>query len=197
MNNLCFNLVQKYLRRVSLRPKKYSAFTLVEMITTITITVILLSVVLASYGSMTRVIQDVKLSQKLQREVHFTMQRITDRMRNGSINYASMVSDNQDMSSPQKLILGTGDDEISIEKRSTGDKIFTLDFDGQRIFSNLFTVEKFHINISPEVDPYLPVNKYTDNYKQPRLKVSLVVRSIDKPHISQSLQTTISSRKYK
>lgn len=186
-----------FIRNTKYIIRKRNAFTLIEVITTIAITVILLSIVLASYASMTRVIQDMKLSQKLQREVHFTMQRITDRMRNESINYAAMIADNQDIGSPQKLILGTGENAVTIERKSSGEGAFSLEFDGQPIFSDLFTVERFHVQIDPLVDPYLPANKYTNNYRQPKLMVGLTVRSIDKPTIVQSLQTTISSRKYR
>lgn len=191
-------MIKKYfVHNTSASIQTRAAFTLIEVITTITITVILLSIVLASYGSMTRVIQDIKISQKLQREVHFAMQRITDRMRNGSINYAAMLADNQDMSSPQKLILGTGDDKVIIERALTGDDLFTLNFDGEQIFSDFFTVIQFHITVGPTVDPYTPDNKYTKNYRQPKLTIALEVQSIEKTHITQSLQTTISSRKYK
>jgi type II secretory pathway pseudopilin PulG len=175
---------------------KTTAFTLIEVITTIVITVILLSIILASYASMTRVVQDIKLSQKLQRETNFALQRITDRMRNGSINYAAMVAANQTIRSPQQLILDTGENQVLIERKKSGDHQ-TLYFDGEPIFSELFHVEHFHVTINPINDPYLPINKYTTAYQQPKIRLDVEVRSIAKPTITQALQTTISSRKYK
>ena len=172
------------------------AFTLIEILVSLVIAGMVLGALMGGLLATSETLRKVKVSQRLQQELHFSLNRVSDRMRAGSINYDKYAETNNDIHYPVSLFLGP-DTEIRKVAYEDG---FTLRMNGEPLFSDRFYLQQ-HSNqqpvfvLSPTQNPFGPGVDF-DNYHQPKLTVNLRAVSIEYPEVYYELQTTISSRRY-
>lgn len=176
---------------------KHSAFTLVELLVSMVISALLLTAVLGSFWVLMQTNQKNEISGRLQQQTNFALLRISDKIKNHSIDYEkakNMTPLPLDLGTPQKQLLLNG----NFEFKKTPDN---LTMNGQPLFSNEFKVTETFFWVSPSKDP-LDLTQFTTPLEQkksqlqPKVTIVLQVESKRFPNISLDIQTTISSRKY-
>ena len=118
---------------------KSKAFTLIEVLVAVVITGMVLSSVLLGYWQMVKVNHTINLSRQLQKEVHFAMVRMADKIRDYSIDYNAYTNPTgscgeQTITSPSKLCIGNSNNNYIFEKNC-------------RIFPKLFLKNHYYIHL--------------------------------------------------
>lgn len=168
---------------------KHSGFSLIELLVVIVTSAIVLSAVLGSFASLINITQKIDISRQLQKEIHFTLVRIGDKMRTYSLDYEAYESGACQGTEPQnsQKVCLQNNTLFAYDNSNPEDKTLTLN--GERLFSRIFDVQDaFFFYITPP-DPNTPK-------LQPKLTVYLDVASKHYPDIQFQIQTTISSRQY-
>ncbi len=169
---------------------KHSAFTLVELLVSMVISALLLTTVLGSFWILMQTNQQNEESGRLQQQANFALLRISDKIKNYSIDYqkAETIIPALDLGSPQTQLYING----GFEFKKHGEN---LTMNGQPLFSPSFRVKNALFWVSPKKDPFTNID-IKDFQLQPKVTMVLQVESKKFPNIALDIQTTISSRKY-
>ncbi len=173
---------------------KQRAFTLIEILVGIVISGMVLSSVLAASWQMIKMRQITDASRQLQKEMHFSLIRIADKIRSYSIDYNAYEVTGEcngvSILSSQKLCVG--DDNVF---EIIDDK---LTMNNAPLMSDIFKVTNFVFKVTPTKDPSLHENKADQEVQlQPKVTVYFRAEAKNLPQVHQVLQTTISSRVYR
>ena len=170
--------------------KSNAGFTLVEMLVAMVILGILLTMVMQSYWGLIQIYQKAEIMRQLQRESHFTLTRVADKMRYHSLNYqAYNLGGACGVTLSKKLCLGP---HVFIFDDVTG----SLTMDGQPLFSSdVIEVRHLDFSFTPDRDPFVHLGTPSAQ-TQPKLTLLMEVAAQDLPDLKFDLQATISSRKY-
>jgi len=181
--------------------KKTSGVTLIELLVSMVIMGIIISLVLGSAWTMVKTQDQAAHFRNLQQEIHFSMSRISDLIRTYGIDYLN----NDDLLNPvQELTLNGkiyGSDPIVLEIKSSGNREKSLFINDSPLLSTLVKVKEIGIDtlgeftVSPKGDPFTNYGN-PEMQIQPRVEIFLVLQDIKYPHLEIPIQTTISSRKY-
>lgn len=174
---------------------KHSAFTLVEVIVSILISALLLTLVLGSFWLLIKINQQNEIAGRLQKQTTFAMLRMSDKIKQYSIDYEAYTSAanglcknlSLDSGTQQKLCLGANH-----EFKKEGD---TLLMDTHPLFSDEFIVDSVNFFVSPSADPFSDISEKSIQL-QPKVTIALKVHSKKYENILLEVQSTISSRKY-
>ncbi len=153
-----------------------NGFSLVELVVAITIGGIILTGVMGSFLTLSKMRQQLDLTRQIQREINFATIRIADRIRSQSVDYFLWDENNH-----YTLPIGTEDEVFDFNE--TG---HMLTMNGAPLFSPNLMVRNLNFSVFPETE---------DNDIQPSVQLELIVseRAVT-PKISVPLRTTISSR---
>lgn len=179
-----------------IRSQKIRGFSLVEVLTAVTIGGIILSVVMISFVTFHRTSVRLDRMRQLQRETNFTLNRIIDRVRQHSIDYGAYAEKNLDPGGTDQLFIGN-DQGAFVFVPATADAVRTetLLFRDQPLFSKNFRVKDAFFTITPDVDPLQNIAASAAQ-RQPRVQIELEVESILDPAVRLAVRTTVSSRQY-
>lgn len=169
-----------------------SGFTLIEVIVSMVISVMLLTLVMGGFMTLIQTNQRNDAFRELQKESNFALIRLADKMRAVSIDYpayeAGGACQNLDLGSPLAQLC-LGDDHIfSFEEGN-------LWLNEQPLFSDIFEVEKALFTVLPAQNPFTNLTVQSAQL-QPKVHFYGVVKSKAFPQLYIPLQTTISSRSY-
>ncbi len=183
---------------------KVSGFTLIEVLVSLVIMGIMLTLATSSYWVFMQTNIKAGISRDLQQEMRFGLTRMTDQMRGFSIDYSAYGDVTSDCGSGnlnQKFCFGKNSkgEFVFLEYKEDPDEDADTDdemlfFDGQPLFSSKFRVSGFYVAFSPTESPYR--NGASEFQIQPKATFFLKVESKRFENIKLELQTTISSRKY-
>ena len=182
---------------------KKSGFTLIEVLVSIVISTMVLTAVLNSYFQSLRVHARLDVTRQLQKEVHFALIRMADKIRDLSVDYGEYLSVDgvggdcfgQDMNVGSRLCL-RGDVVFGVEDGR-------LEMSESPLLSSRFVVEDLRFTVTPEEDlgliesgRTLTLDKVRALSLQPKVEVFLRVKSLGQDDVELALRTTISSRIY-
>ncbi len=176
---------------------KVPAYTLIETLIAVTITSLILVTIMGTYWQMIKIENTTNLSRQLQKEVHFALIRMADKIRAYSVNYEAYALDGNcgevDIDSSHKLCLkGANGTENIFEIAES-----TIKMNDAPLLSPKFKVENISFSVSPTLDPFSPSNLGTkETQLQPKVSIFLTAVARQNPKIKTTLQTTISSRIY-
>lgn len=165
-------------------------FTLIEILVSMVIMAMVFSGALYGFWKILEANARIDLSRQLQKEMHFAMIRMADKIRDYSIDYDAYVSgsgkpcENQDVNSPLSLCV-------------KNDYAFTMEDDVLKmnnapLLSDKFITETLNFSITPNTDP----SNIANPQFQPKVTIFLKAESKFLPDVSIPLQATISSRIY-
>jgi len=160
--------------------QKKSAFTLIEILVSVTITGIIFSAVMVCFFVFFKMQEQTNVWRNLEKETHFTMMRIADKIRMHGVDYA------QDNKIDQIFLKNNYVFEKKDENLYMNDEPL---FSAQEIL-----IKDVKFFISPEQDPNAGEKKFR---VQPKVRMKISVQSKKIPDINFTLKTTISSRDYK
>lgn len=166
------------------------AFTLIEILVSMVIMAMIFSGTLYGFWKILEANARIDLSRQLQKEMHFAMIRMADKIRDYSIDYNAYTSgpgkacENQDVNSPPSLCVKnnyvfSADTEV-------------LKMNDAPLLSSRFVTKKLYFSITPNTDP----SDISNPQFQPKVTIFLEAESKFLPDVSIPLQTTISSRIY-
>ncbi len=172
---------------------KNSGFTLVETLIAVTITGFVLATVLGTYWQMIKLSHYTDASRQLQKEVHFALLRMTDKIRAYSVDYDAYEAEGNcgglDLASHNKLCLN----EENVFRTTSGQ----LQMNGAPLLSDQFQIDHLNFSVSPTINPFAPSNLGNKSAQlQPKVTIFLTASHRNNPKINTTLQTTISSRIY-
>lgn len=187
---------------------KVRAFTLIEMLVSMTIAGIVFASVMTSYASLTRARQRIELFRGLQQQGSFALIRITDKVRDYGIDYDAYASGwPYSGSTIETQVLYLGDGTV-FELDSDG--IFRMN--GELLLASSVEVvpDTFSFIITPDADPsvlvhpsYYTLNDpsasssdYLTEQVQPKVQVQMDLRSTMNEAVILPLETTLSTRIY-
>jgi len=180
---IVFKILRDAIRQKSQKFTK-KGMTLVEILVSMTISAVIFSAVLISYSAILKSQQKADTLRQMQKEIHFAMARISDRIRAKSIDFEKYEFPEKcsgvNIASAEKLCVGGGD---FFEKSGKSIKM-----NSQPLISDKFSVETAIFYTTP--------SDSTENL-QPKTTIFLEVKSNSIPNLKMALQTTISSRIYK
>ena len=181
---------QKFAHDRPLDSSKSSAFTLIEVLVSLVISGIMLTLVTSSYWLFLKVHKKAAVSRELQQETRFAMTRMADKIRAYNINYQDYESGGAcPPSQTRNYKLCLNDHTISFHENNVW-------LDEHPLFSiDKFTVETAYFEFSPEVDPLKNIGNLPAQI-QPKTTVFLHLTSKKFPDTELKVQTTLSSRKY-
>ena len=168
--------------------QKKSGFTLIELMVSITIGAIIITSALSVYANFVQTKIQIDIARQMQKEINFALARVTDRVRNCEIERSS---------SNTFLKLTDCGENITDAKFSLYSE--AENSDGSFIMSseNLISPQKFTILGGSE---FIITNEIDSDTKellsQPKVQIFLNVQSKQDPKVTQSVRTTISSRRY-
>ena len=177
--------------------KKYlhnKGFTLLEILVSMVIIAMVFSSALFGFWKMLETNARIDLSRQLQKEVHFAMIRMADKIRDYSIDYDAYIPssggkcETQDIASPQKLCVNDPSGDSYVFEVING----ILKMNSAPLLSERFLVSSLNFTITPSADP----SKITNTQLQPKVTIYIKAQAKNLPDISISIQTTISSRIY-
>ena len=169
---------------------RLAGISLIEVLVSIVIAGIIFSTVMVSYFSLIQTQQKTDIMRQMQKEVHFAIIRIADKIRANSIDYDAYSGgrcSGIDLRSSNKLCLGA--DNI-FEVNGT-----RLMMNNSPLISEKFAIKKMYFYGSPTTNP-VGNQGDKDSQFQPKVTIFLEVESLKDPSISMEVQTTISSRNY-
>ncbi|MDH3325075.1 MAG: type II secretion system GspH family protein [Candidatus Peregrinibacteria bacterium] len=171
--------------------RKVEGISLIEVLVSIVISGIVFSAVMVSYFSLIQTQKKADLMRQLQKEVHFAIIRIADKIRANSIDYSAYSEGScsaVDLRSSLKLCIGDGN-----VFELNGDRLLMNE---APLISQKFSINKLFFYSSPTSNP--AENKGDPSIQfQPKVTIYLEVESQLDPSIKMEVQTTISSRNYK
>lgn len=187
--------------------KSQSGFTLVEMVVAVGLFSIVSVLIAQLFVLFNRSQIRSSLQQQVQSDARIMMAQISDRIRAGSIDYASYAGGT--ITSPETTLLLLDENGLSVTiAQSSSDTLcpsaqavpcLLLSEDGGSTFTPLssenFTVDTVNFYIDPSTDPAEPAGPNI----QPRVTFSLELTGISNDpaqQVSTTLQTTVSSRVY-
>ncbi len=175
----------KFLSRLRV---KRSGTSLVELLVTTVIAGIIFSSAMGSYFVFAKNTQKMNIWREIQKETHFAMIRMADKIRAHSIDFPAYDSGNCVTDVNRNLCLG-GNNFFKFEDEN-------LKMNGAPLFSNQFKVERIHFEVSPNLDPFTNLtNKLVQT--QPKVQIQIAISSRRNPDVNFAIRTTISSRVYK
>jgi prepilin-type N-terminal cleavage/methylation domain-containing protein len=174
---------------------KNKAFTLVEVLVSMVVSGLLLTLILGSFWLLIEVNQKNEVSGELQKQTSFALLRIADNVKNYSVDYdaykdfSTSICKNRDLKIGTQQLLCLGGDHVFEKKK---DNLF---MDGQPLFSEYFEVVDIQFLVSPTANPFDDITEKSRQI-QPKVTILLEVKSKKYENISLQIQSTISSRKY-
>ncbi len=174
---------------------KNKAFTLIEVLVSIVISALLLTIVLGSFWLLIKINKKNEISGELQREISFAMIRISDKIKSNSIDYQAYTSDSSSICQNASLSSGTQNRLCLQNKYKFQQKNTNLFMNDQPLFSNDFEVDFVDFIVSPAEDPFSDISKIGIQL-QPKVTIKLKVKSKKYEDLFLEIQSTISSRKY-
>ena len=174
---------------------KNKAFTLVEVVVSMVISALLLTIVLGSFWLLIKINKKNEIAGELQRQTSFAIMRISDKIKNNSIDYKAYAHNSAGICQNLSLVSGTQNRlclQNSYEFKQEG---VNLLMNGQPLFSDDFKLDFVHFFVSPPEDPFSDISKI-EIQLQPKVTISLKVKSKKYEDIFLEVQSTISSRKY-
>ncbi len=174
---------------------KNKAFTLVEVVVSMVISTLLLTIVLGSFWLLIKINRKNEIAGELQRQTSFAMMRISDKIKNNSIDYQAYSYNSSSICQNLSLVSGTQNRlclQNGYEFKQKKKKLF---MNGQPLLGDDFEVDYIDFFVSPSVDPFSDISKI-DIQLQPKVTIKLRVKSKKYEDIFLEVQSTISSRKY-
>ncbi|PID70459.1 hypothetical protein CSB37_02100 [bacterium DOLZORAL124_38_8] len=153
------------------------AFTLIELMISITIGAVILTSALGVYAQFVQTKMRIEIARQMQKEVNFALARLTDRARNceitsGKSNFVNLKCEND---KPYNFSINTDSNSFTMNN--------------ERLIS-----KRFKIITDNKTSKFVITNKENT---QPKVQIFLKVQSKKDPSVQQFIRTTISSRKYK
>ena len=177
-------------------------FTLIEVLVSVVITAMMLTLVMASYWTFLKTQQRMAVARELQSEVRFAFNRFNDAIRSSSIDYAAYTGSGHCATLPGTLCLlkPNGDTQYAVfvdaDKKL---KLGTTPADAQFLLSpQKFSVDNVSFRVSPDPSLGNPKADLTLDQIQPKVTIFLRVLPTDSRYQDLVIenQTTISSRQY-
>lgn len=189
------NSIKKSKRRNCFNKK---GFTLVEMVIVLAIFVTAILIITDIFMTSTRAQRKVAIVQKVQSDARYAMEKITEEIRLGTIDYSYYGGEIQTNPQETLALLDADNEQIIFKKQNKG---VEMSVDGGSSWGDLtgkgVKVENLQFYISPEQDPFAEGSTVDS---QPRVTIVLIVKS-DSPKLEEKspifLQTTASSRVYR
>jgi hypothetical protein len=175
----------KFLSRFHL---KNSGTSLVELLVTTVVAGIIFSSAMGSYFVFAKSTQKMNIWREIQKETHFSMIRMADKIRSNSIDFPAYISGNCVIDTNRNLCLS---DNNFFEFKNEN-----IEMNGAPLFSKQFKVERIKFQISPEKDPFTNITQ-KELQIQPKVEIQIEISSRRDPKINFAIRTTISSRLYK
>lgn len=194
-----------------LKNKSKSAFTLIEMLISISILMIFLGIVAGSYTTLVSANRKANDAQKLYRDARFVFDILAAELHNGTLDYSCLDATNG--MDPLCLENQTGDKQTMLavtHDKGKSRSVFKFDASDKKIkvlhqartaagwdggeFENLtsdkFPLEDFSFSAFPLKNPYESLNAGDDDVQfQPAVTIAMKVGDLN-------LRTTYSSRTY-
>lgn len=192
---------------------KHQGFTLIELLVAMTLGALMMVLVMESYWLMMQTYFQMEASRELQREVRFSMNRLTDKIRANPLDYdaydgtGACKTLNKDEASALCL---TGDpvyENIRFyhDTSTAGSEMLyfeKIDNFGNKVAQPLLSTAKFRVKAisfrsSPENNPFdYNHPDFNTNQMQPKTTIFMEVESKREGNVSIAVQTTVSSRVY-
>jgi len=188
---------------------KVFGFTIIELLVSVVIFGIVMSLVLGSVWTMVKTREQATRFRNLQQELHFGMMKMADMIRAYGVDYAQHQAEGVSLDAQtQHLILGHrvwGSEplRLKINIGSDGDDTPAhININDVPLFSDRVQLKAdeegqiiSYFQVVPEVDPFKNYGT-AESQLQPRVKIYLVLQDRQYPNLEIPIQTTISSRKY-
>jgi len=180
---------------------KPKGFTLIEVLVSIVVAGIVLSAVMTSYASLSQTSRKATLTRQLQKETHFALMRMEDKIRSLPIGYDQYEGSGhcigESIGGGKKLCLGQ---DVALEFHAdNGQLLFHKYLPGedksQPLFSGRTLVQEATFSVVPTKDPAQNLGDKSLQL-QPRVELFLNVASRIEPDITLQIRTTLSSRLY-
>lgn len=169
--------------------KKNSGSTLIELLVATVIAGIIFASAMGAYFVFAKNTQKMNIWREVQKETHFAMIRMADKIRSHSIDFTGYEGSGNCVTDINRtLCLGDGN-FFKFEDEN-------LKMNGAPLFSNQFKVEQIHFQISPTEDPFANITNKALQV-QPKVQIQIKISSRKIPDINFLVRTTISSRVYK
>ncbi len=167
---------------------KLQGSTLIELLVATVIAGIIFTSAMGAYFVFAKNTQKMNIWREIQKETHFSMIRMADKIRSHSIDFSEYSSGNCVTDVNRNLCLNNGY-FFKFENEN-------LKMNGSPLFSKEFKVERIHFQISPNQDPFTNITNKSLQI-QPKVQIQMEISSRRIPDIKFLIRTTISSRVYK
>ena len=192
-----FHVILQFFKKAKISTKSQKpAFSLIEIIITITISGIVFSSVLANFFIYIKQQNKIQVIREVNADTHFPLLRMSDKIRSFAIDYAKhkIGKDRCPTISSFKV------DRICLEKDYQfflEDRVVQMKKGSKTspLTSKNIIVDKLLFFVTPAENPFTKTTQ-RQNRLQPKVTIFISARSVRLPEITQTMQTTISSRIY-
>ncbi len=174
---------------------KNKAFTLIEVVVSMVVSALLLTLVLGSFWLLIQINQKNEIAGELQKQTSFAMIRMSDKIKNHSIDYRAYQHDSETICQNLALTSGTQNRLCLQNGYKFKQKNSNLFMNNHQLFSDDFEVEYVYFFVSPAEDPFSDITNFSIQI-QPKVTIKLKVKSKKYDNIFLEIGSTISSRKY-
>ena len=185
--------------------KNKKGFTLVELLISMMIFVVFITVLMGSYMRLVQAQREANDYRILYSEARVVFDRISDELKNGAIYYGDESVNPIDYKvghNEVKLVAKDGSYVVLIMKNADDVGYCRAKVDGSDVVKYILTpqtkINQFDIYVSPAGDPYKAANVEGDSFQfQSKITVDAVFsKDISNKEFTLPLRTTVSSRFY-
>jgi prepilin-type N-terminal cleavage/methylation domain-containing protein len=193
-----FHAILQFFKKAKISTKSQKpAFSLIEIIITITISGIVFSSVLANFFIYIKQQNKIQVIREVNADTHFPLLRISDKIRSFAIDYTKHKVGTDNCPAISK---GFKMDVICLENNyrfflENGVAQMEKDDKISPLTSKNIIVDKLLFFVTPTENPFTKTTE-RQNRLQPKVTIFISTHSVRLPEITQTMQTTISSRIY-